>query len=216
MIGMKRESMPTSMSINFKFSHGLLAGMLLLSATQPRAAQPLTEAPPSDEAIRKLLPRVGFEPLDPSEHKKFEQLVALGEKAYPVLADQLLKTENYYEMRILKEIFLQSHGNKTIPRQAFATLLARHQGASIEDMDIQLLAKDALKKIGAENSQPTPSSQAELPDSRPVKPTAPAPSTTIAPSSASPTPISTRWPWLLATLAVLLLAGAAALKLRRR
>lgn len=67
-------------------------------------------------------PTCGAEP-GSNPDKAWQALMTAGERAYPALADELLKTGDPEVVGVIAEVFKQSTGDKTVPLHAMKTFL---------------------------------------------------------------------------------------------
>jgi HEAT repeat protein len=100
-----------------------------------------------DSAILELLPR-GMDTIDNTSAANLQRLVAMGEKAYPALAKELLRTTNPTIAGRIISIFSESEGDKKIPRGALRKFLTERKSAFGDKGRIQMMAANGLARIG--------------------------------------------------------------------
>ena len=96
--------------------------------------------------ILKLLP-LGMDMPGDNEVANVRRLEAMGEKAYPVLADEMLRTDDPYRIGNILAIMEAGSADKTIPRLAVRRLLQRRNGTENPQV-LALMGAHTLLKIG--------------------------------------------------------------------
>lgn len=98
------------------------------------------------QEILALIPK-GVDPGN-DDGKGMQKLIDMGAAAYPVLCEELLSADDYIAASRLLSPMIQSHGDKTLPRETIKKLIAKSSGASRQNEDMLIVSVQALKEIG--------------------------------------------------------------------
>lgn len=101
----------------------------------------------NNEQILALLPR-GIDTLDEKDVQKYEQLVEMGATAYPALSAELLDTDSEIVASRIIGVFVESKGDKTVPRETIRKLVSKWDSSTRHGKAIREVSAEALGKIG--------------------------------------------------------------------
>ena len=101
----------------------------------------------NNEEIIALLPR-GTDMLDEKDVQRYEQLVKMGATAYPALSSELLNTTDEITASRIISIFVESKGDKTVPRETIRKLVSKWDSSTRHGKAIREVSAEALGKIG--------------------------------------------------------------------
>ncbi len=88
------------------------------------------------------------------ERARLQQLVAMGDKIYPLLCAKLLETDDFRRTGVLIGILSKGNGNPSLPRATFYEMLRKWHGQSEEVRDVRRVLVSALGKIGVKEDAP--------------------------------------------------------------
>ncbi len=109
---------------------------------------PITLMSAEDESsIVELLPR-GMDMIDETAAANYRRLVAMGEKAYPALAKELLRTTDATVAGRIISIFVESKGDKTIPRNALRQFYREREAVFQDRNRVRMMIAGGLGKVG--------------------------------------------------------------------
>ena len=100
-----------------------------------------------DAAVLNLLPR-GMDTIDNTDAERYQRLLAMGEKAYPALARELLRTTDATIAGRIISIFSESRGNKKVPRAALRQFIRERISVFGDRARVKMMVANGLGKFG--------------------------------------------------------------------
>lgn len=128
-----------------KYRTLLVSTLCFLTGASPHFA--FSQTMNDNKTILELLPR-GIDMVDEAEARNYEQIIKMGESAYPALCHELLATKDDIIVGRILSIFIESKGDKTLPLTAIRKLASIRTGPSKQDTDMRVIVVQALGKMG--------------------------------------------------------------------
>lgn len=118
------------------FAFAIFSGAIKVMSAEDESAE-----------IVALLPR-GMCIIDETVAANYRRLVAMGEKAYPALARELLQTTDATVAGGIIGMFVESKGDKTIPRVAIRRFYQDRTAAFHDQNRVRIMVANSLGDIG--------------------------------------------------------------------
>lgn len=135
-----------------KFKGSILLISLAILGSADHFGQTAKEMAEQD-SVFKLIPR-SIDIFAPQDIANFETLIAMGEKAYPALAQALLETREPRTAATIMTVFAESRGDKRLPIETVGKFVQKWRDApDFPAVNMRSEAAIFLGKVGGKNEQ---------------------------------------------------------------